>query len=75
MPDDASGHVTSDRQQFVVRHHRVDQPDLERPRRSSSSARFRPASRGSRCVPPKVGGIPRLFSGLANSARSLATAR
>jgi len=34
----------------------------------SSSARFRPASRGSRWVPPKVGGMPRLISGLANSA-------
>ena len=42
---------------------------------SSSSARLRPASRGSRWVPPKVGGMPRLISGLANIALSLAMAR
>jgi hypothetical protein len=40
------------------------------PVRSSSRARLRPARRGRRWVPPKVGGMPILISGFANSAVS-----
>ena len=81
MPHDACCQFARGRQQHLVRHDHVDQADLQRPRRRervSGQQQFQralaPDEAGSRWVPPKVGGMPRLISGLAKRACSLAMA-
>jgi hypothetical protein len=61
-------------EQLVVRDDRLGEPEaVGLPVRFISSAFASPTRRGSRCVPPKPGMIPRLISGWPNVADSAAS--